>query len=106
MWQICIVACQTVPSTIFRWFHYLSTLQSQELKTCLINVEKDHSKLLNWSNDNNLVFNAIKTEILLLAMAEIKACHKLDEIKDLEIKCMEKQLELPNECKVLGVTID
>ena len=39
-------------------------------------------------------------------MAEIKACHKLDEIKDLEIKCMEKQLELPNDCKVLGIAID
>ena len=32
--------------------------------------------------------------------------HKLDEIKDFEIQCMEKQLELVNEWKLLGVTID
>ena len=39
-------------------------------------------------------------------MAEIKACHKLDEIKDLEIKCMEKQLELVNEWKLLRIIRD
>lgn len=33
----------------------------------------------------------------------MKAYHKLNEIKDLEIKCLEKQVELVNEWKPLGV---
>ena len=36
----------------------------------------------------------------------MKAYHKLNKIKDLEIKCIEKQLELVNAWKLLGVTID
>ena len=43
---------------------------------------------------------------MLLTTAQINVCHKLDEIKDLEVKFMEKQLELVNEWKLLGVTID
>ena len=33
---------------------------------------------------------------MLLTTAQINVCHKLDEIKDLEVKFMEKQLELGN----------
>ena len=62
-------------------------------------------RLLNWSTDNNLVFNAIKTKLMLLTTAQMKACHKLDEIKDLEIACIEKQLELVNEWKLLSFRI-
>ena len=39
-------------------------------------------------------------------MAQTKACHTLKEIKDLEIKYMEKKLELVNVWKLLSVTID
>lgn len=40
---------------------------------------------------------------MLLTTAQMKAYHKLNEIKDLEIKCLEKQVELVNEWKLLGV---
>ena len=39
-------------------------------------------------------------------MIQMKACHKLDKIKDLEIKCMEKELILVTQLQLLGVTID
>ena len=78
----------------------------QDLKTYCVNVEKDLSRLLKWSTDNYLPFNATKTNLMLLTMAQMKACHKFDEIKDITIKCMEKQLELVTEWKLLGATID
>lgn len=36
----------------------------------------------------------------------MKTCHKLDKMKDLEIKCIEKELDLVNEWKLVGITID
>lgn len=45
----------------------------------------------------------LKTILMLLSTAQMKAYHKLNEIKDLEIKCLEKQVELVNEWKLLGV---
>ena len=33
-------------------------------------------------------------------------CHKLEDIKDLEVKVMEEQLGPVNEWKRLGITID
>ena len=55
------------------------------LKIYCINVEKDLLRLLNQSTNNNLVFNATITKLMLLAMAQRKACHNLDEIQDLEM---------------------
>ena len=95
---------------------YLSTYHSaiyqpcsvKDLKACCISIEKKKKKLsrsLNWSFDDNLVFNATKTK-LMLTVAQMKACHKLGEIKNLTIKFVEKQLELVNKWKLLGVLID
>ena len=74
------------------------------LKTCCIDIEKYISRLLNCSTDKNLDFNTTQTKFMLLTMAQMKACHKFDT--DLEIKCMEKQLDLMKEWKLLGVKID
>ena len=43
---------------------------------------------------------------MLLTTAQMKACYKLGEMKNLEIKCIEKQLKLINEWKLPGVKID
>ena len=51
-------------------------------------------------------FDATKTKLMLLAMAQTKPWHKLDQIKDLEINCLKMQWEFENECKLLGVIID
>ena len=42
----------------------------------------------------------------MLTVAQMKACHKLGEIKNFTIKFVEKQLELVNKWKLLGVIID
>ena len=78
----------------------------KDLKTCCINVQNDLSRLLNSFTYTNLVFNATKTKLMLLITVQIKACHKLDKINDLKIKCMEKQFEWVNEWKLLSVIID
>ena len=62
-------------STIYQHFTV------NNLKTCFINIEKDLSRSPNWSTNNNLLFSAVKTKSLLLTLAEMKSCHKLDEIK-------------------------
>ena len=41
----------------------------KDLKTCCVNIEKD------------LFLNATKTKLLLLTVAQMNACHKLDKIK-------------------------
>ena len=43
---------------------------------------------------------------MLPTTTQMKSCDKLDEIKDLEIKHIEKQLELVNQWKLIGFTID
>ena len=43
-----------------------------DLKTCSINVERNLSRLLNWSTDNNLDFNPTKTKLMLLTTAQMK----------------------------------
>ena len=45
----------------------------KDLKTCCINIEKDLSRLLSWSSNNNLVFNATKTKLMLLTTTQMKA---------------------------------
>ena len=72
----------------------------KDLKTCTTINDKDLSRILNCSTDKNIVFNATNTKFKVLTTAYIKTYHKLDETKDLEIKCMEKQLELVNEWKL------
>ena len=51
-------------------------------------------------------FNATKTKLMLPAIPETKPWHKLDQIKDLEIKCMKMQWKFANERKLQGVTTD
>ena len=43
---------------------------------------------------------------MLLATAQMKAHHKLEKVKDHEVKCMEEQLQLVNTWKLLNSAID
>ena len=68
----------------------------KDLKTCCNNIEKDASRLLNCSTNNNLVFNVTKKNNVTNHGSNESWLYKLNEIKDLEIKCMVTQLDLVN----------
>ena len=65
----------------------------KKLVTCN-SIEKKLPGLLNWSNENSLIFDETGRRLMLLTTTKMAKCHNLNILKHLKIKRIENNWSL------------
>ena len=78
----------------------------KNLHNCIKNLESDLSKVCTYSTDNNLIFNAKKTKVMLFGSSKMFQLHNLGEKNTFSIMVNNKKLERESVWKVLGINFD
>ena len=87
-------------STIYR------SCKIKNINKCSSEIESDLNAVEVWSKDTNLVFNPIKTKVMVISSRQMAQYHQLDSSNKVNIKCNNKNKERVKEYKPLDIILD
>ena len=82
------------------------SFKPREINHYVEKINNDLNKVVEWSNESNLIFNAGKTKTVLFATRQLAKIHNLNDPHLYEINSMGKTIERANSYKILGIIFD
>ena len=82
------------------------SFKPREINHYVEKINNDLNKVVEWSNESNLIFNAGKTKTVLFATRQLAKIHNLNDPHLYETNSMDKTIERANSYKILGIIFD